>query len=276
VGYADLLLGEVVDRLKRDGNWDESLVVVAADHGGALIEDEPRRDASERTIGEVASVPLFIKAPGQARGRVVDRPFCSTAVLPEIARIIEAGPPWRTDGCERERVVVDNGTGDRVSVPVGEARRQRQAYVDRVARLFGGDTGWPAVMRLGPASGLIGDAVPAPARQAPPAGTALPDRSGDKLSTFRPDRARNDVLRQRGKMEGTGPGTQVAVAVNGTIAATGIAFDDAGEARYSILLPPWSLRPGRNRIEYFAVTPGTDSTGGPGPVLSPLAVPADQ
>ncbi|MBK5232591.1 MAG: sulfatase-like hydrolase/transferase [Thermoleophilia bacterium] len=64
-GYVDHLLGMIIKRLKSLAVWDESLVVVTADHGGALLTDEPRRAANEATIGEIATVPLFIKSPGQ-------------------------------------------------------------------------------------------------------------------------------------------------------------------------------------------------------------------
>ena len=36
LAYTDHLLGEVIDRLEKQGVWDDALVVVTADHGEAL------------------------------------------------------------------------------------------------------------------------------------------------------------------------------------------------------------------------------------------------
>ena len=49
-GFADLLLQELWRHLKREGMWDDSLIVVAADHGVAFIKgrrDRRRLDARE-------------------------------------------------------------------------------------------------------------------------------------------------------------------------------------------------------------------------------------
>ena len=71
-GFADHLLGQVIARLKRTGLWNRALVVVTADHGGAVIAGQPRRNPTTRNLGQVGFVPLLVKAPGQRRGRVAD------------------------------------------------------------------------------------------------------------------------------------------------------------------------------------------------------------
>ena len=72
LGLVDELVGELVGRLKRIGLFDRALVVVTADHGVSFQAGDSRRNVDLRNIGEIAGVPLLIKAPGQRRGRIVD------------------------------------------------------------------------------------------------------------------------------------------------------------------------------------------------------------
>jgi hypothetical protein len=250
VGFADHLLGRVISRLKRDGRWDESLVVVAADHGGAMTRDSNRREAEPGTIGEIATVPLFIKAPGQRTGRTIDRPNCLTEVLFEMAGRIGAEVPWEPAACDRDEVAIDNGSGPLVRAGMDQVLAGRARYVDRLTGLFG-DGGWPPVMRLGPNQDLIG-------RQAGTLATgtgeasARPETAGPDGVTYRPRAAFNPVLRQRGSLDGVDAGTPLAVAVNGRIAAVGESYAEGSRTLYSILLPQSSLKPGPNRIALYA------------------------
>lgn len=96
VGYADRVLGRIVDRLRRIGLHDRSLIVVTADHGfraGAL-----RRAATEADFEELLEVPLFVKRPGQQEGRVVEHVVQTIDILPTIGALLAADPPWEVDG----------------------------------------------------------------------------------------------------------------------------------------------------------------------------------
>ena len=68
-GFADYELQQLWKRLKEKGLWDESLIVVAADHGVAFPQARERRRLSRQTAREIAPVPLIIKAPGRRRPR---------------------------------------------------------------------------------------------------------------------------------------------------------------------------------------------------------------
>ncbi len=67
-GFADLELQHLWKHLKDEGLWDDSLIVVAADHGVAFPHARERRRLSRETAAEIAPVPLFIKAPNQKKG----------------------------------------------------------------------------------------------------------------------------------------------------------------------------------------------------------------
>ena len=47
--FADRLLGDAIDQMKRSGLWDKALVIVVADHGGAVGPGESRRPSPRRT-----------------------------------------------------------------------------------------------------------------------------------------------------------------------------------------------------------------------------------
>ena len=70
-GFADLMLRELWRHLKQEGLWDDALIVVAADHGVAFERGRrDRRRLRRANAAEIAPIPLFVKAPGQRRGRI--------------------------------------------------------------------------------------------------------------------------------------------------------------------------------------------------------------
>lgn len=257
-GFADTLLDRLVKRLKAEGLWEKSLVVVTSDHGGSIVDGLPRRNAVPENAGTIGLVPLFVKRPGQSAGRTVSRPTCSTEIVPMIAEVLGVPLDWPTGECDRFRTAIDNGTGPLVKVPFSRAVAQRDRYVARLARLFGGDRGWPGVFRLGPRRDLIGRRTGSLQRApADPGQAATPDPGTAAGSVFRPTESWNPVLRQRGTLSGVAAGQPLAVATRGRIVATGEAYEELGQIRYSILLPPWTLRPGFNRISLFTAVGGT-------------------
>jgi Sulfatase len=134
VGYADRLLGRVLDRLRRTGMYDRSLVVVTADHGVSFRPGAPLRDVTAANVANVAPVPLFIKQPrGQRRG-TNPVPARSIDVLPTILDSIGAATPpgvqgrsLLNGGAERTRGVrVLSTKGEDVNTSLGALLRTRE------------------------------------------------------------------------------------------------------------------------------------------------------
>src|SRR6478735_6045390 len=84
VQAADTFVGQVVARLKELGVYDDTLLVVTADHGVAFEGGEPIRGFTRTTVPEIAWVPLFVKAPNQRTGGPDDRPAESIDVVPTM------------------------------------------------------------------------------------------------------------------------------------------------------------------------------------------------
>jgi Sulfatase len=252
VGFDDRLLDELIERLKGLGIWNRALVVVTADHGGAFIPGDRRRNPTPGNLGQVAPVPMFIKAPGQRSGRVLDGAFCTTDTVPEIARLLGVRYPWSIDPCRGATVTVHDTPDGELTQPRPRVLSQRRAYIARIHGLFGSGTGWGPVLRFGPNPGLVGR----PLASLPAiAGGEASVRLEDPGSLHDVDPSANYVPASllRGAISGAAPGEALAVDVDGTIAAVGRSFDEQGETRFSIVIPPRYFSPGANRVGVYRV-----------------------
>lgn len=98
--WADRLVGEVVDGLRAKGTYDETLVVVTADHGLSFEEEmfPDLRVVGPDTLSQVAYVPLIVKSPGQREGTVDDSNLMALDLLPTIADQVGVELPWAAEG----------------------------------------------------------------------------------------------------------------------------------------------------------------------------------
>lgn len=94
----DGMIGSLVARLRAIDAYDDTLLVVTADHGAAFDGQRPFRGVAADTWPEVMWTPLFVKAPGQSAGTADDRPAQSIDVLPTIADHLGIDLPWPVDG----------------------------------------------------------------------------------------------------------------------------------------------------------------------------------
>jgi hypothetical protein len=251
-GYTDLLLGAITDRLKRTGVWERALVVVVSDHGGAVIPYERRRNPTPANFGQVAAVPMFVKAPGQRRPKLVDGAFCTSDVLPDVARRLGIDYPWPRHPCPPHRVRVADSPRGTTSLAFARMERLRDAYVRRIDRLFGIGDGWGPVLRFRPHPELIGRPV-ATLRASDSDTAAASVDEEDRFEDVDPAAPVVLVSLLRGTISGGDPGEALAAAVNGRVAAVGRSFESAGSIRYSMLIHPRFFRPGRNRVDIYRV-----------------------
>jgi hypothetical protein len=260
-GFTDLVLRRLWDRLKREGMWDDSLIVVLADHGVAFPHRRERRRLNRQTAAEIAPIPLLIKAPGQKKGKVDDAYVETIDVLPTIFDLLNLDPKVKMDGKsafsqevqtrDELRFEIRN-TFEVLRIPAAQFERERQAIIERNALLFGaGREGPERVYRIGPHQELIGKPSSAAGEKLPvELSSAKEYENVDPESGYTPTHV---VGRVEGREE---PGRDIAVAVNGTIAAVGstftLAVGDEGEL-VSVVVPESAFREGRNRVEIYEV-----------------------
>jgi hypothetical protein len=98
--FADELLGELLDRLEAEGLYDETLVMVTADHGASFTPGTHRRLPAEESIPGLMPVPLVVKAPSTVlvSDHTDDRIAETIDLVPTIADLLGAELPWAADG----------------------------------------------------------------------------------------------------------------------------------------------------------------------------------
>jgi Sulfatase len=101
LAYTDRLVGQVIDKLKAQGTWDKSLVVMTADHGEGWVPGEKPRGLGPTNASDLMWVPLFIKAPGQDKGVVDNRNWEQVDLLPTVADLAGVQVPWKMDGASQ-------------------------------------------------------------------------------------------------------------------------------------------------------------------------------
>jgi Sulfatase len=260
-GFADLELQNLWKHLKDDGLWDDSLIVVAADHGVAFPHARERRRLTRKTAAEIAPVPLFIKAPNQEKGEVDDAWVETIDILPTIFDILNLDPRVKMDGKsafsdevqnrDELRILIRN-TFEVLRIPADDFTRERHAIVDRNQSLFGSGADGPGrLYEIGPHPELIGQPASA-------AGEPL-----DVDLAYKRDYANvgadptSSPVHIVGQVNG--PDRQprdIAVAVNGTIRAVGNTFElavgDEGEL-VSVMVPESAFRRGRNDVQVLQI-----------------------
>lgn len=98
VQATDTFIGQVVTRLKAMGVYDDTMLVVTADHGVGFQGGGPIRGVTKANVPDIAWTPLIIKAPNQKTGGADDRAAESVDVLPTMAQYLGMRIPWRVDG----------------------------------------------------------------------------------------------------------------------------------------------------------------------------------
>jgi hypothetical protein len=261
LAHTDRALGHILDRLRATGVYDRALVIVSADHGVSFKTRDQRRLPTPTNLDDIGFVPLFVKLPGQKRGRVDDSFVQTTAVLPTIARVLGLPLRWRVQSpalvggrLPREGTVSvykQNNVAVRAPLSVVEAMRAR-TLARQVGAFGSGDAA--SIYRVGPRRDLVGKAVsalavrPATGARVELDGASLYD-AVDPTSGFLPSFI-------EGHATGLPAGRSLAIAVNGKIAATTETFEHHSQMRFAAFVPEQTLRRGKNTIDVFAIRGG--------------------
>lgn len=98
IGYVDKYVGMLRRKLISEEIYDDTLLIIIADHGVAFESGQSRRRMTDVNKSEILKIPLFIKLPKQKQGRIDNRIVTSVDVLPTIIDVIKANVPWKLDG----------------------------------------------------------------------------------------------------------------------------------------------------------------------------------
>jgi len=250
VGFADRLLGQLLDRMHATGLDRTAVLVVAADHGACFRPGLQRRRLSYDNAADVLPVPLFLRTPGGVARRD-DRNVETIDVVPTVADALGVHLPWPVDG----RSMLDPATGPRPSKTAWN--REDVAFeLGRTVPGLGDVVRWK--LRLFP-RGALGSASPLVGREVSRlrvGGTRAQVfvEGGEGYADVDPSRPFVPCW-VRGRVDSP---MALAVAVNGKIAAVGKAYDAQGGCAFSMMVPESAFRKGRNVVEGYAM----DGSGG--------------
>ncbi len=98
--YTDHWLGQWMDAIKARGLWDDALIIVTSDHGLSFQAGTGRRWVEARNLADIASVPLFIKYPGQQSSSLITAAVQTTDIAATIASVMDWQSWWPMDGID--------------------------------------------------------------------------------------------------------------------------------------------------------------------------------
>jgi hypothetical protein len=165
---ADAAVARAIEELKRAGQWDDTLVIVTADHGISFVAGEEQRETrfeDRSRDDDIYRVPLFVKYPGSRAGATSDCPATSLDVLPTIVDVLDVETSWTFDGASlagecpaRPTRIARSISGQSVGFTGGFA--DLRARSDHYDRLVPRDGPAPRIAAVGEAGVLFGTRVP--------------------------------------------------------------------------------------------------------------------
>jgi arylsulfatase A-like enzyme len=109
----DARLGRLVERLKADGEWENTLLVVASDHGAAwwVLDIDPLPPRGDPILAAYWSrIPLMFIWPGHIEGgRRLSEPVSMIDVLPTLLELAGLEPPEVSQGQSLVPLLFDRG-----------------------------------------------------------------------------------------------------------------------------------------------------------------------
>jgi len=267
VAAADNAISSAMKALKDAGRWDNTMVVVTADHGISFIPTLPQRhtDFTEAdAVNDIYRIPTFIKYPGQRTGSISDCAMTNLDLLPTIIETTGTKTSWSFGGksvatsCPsgRTRQIV-SATGESAVLSDGfEKTEERAAHYANIVSNVGPIRNVAAV---GSSASLIGQPI-----------TATEKNSSVATWTVNQKKMFSDVKTERGarvpslvtglvRVNGS-----LDVGSEGIIAVDGIAAGVIGElsgarglVSYTALLDYTLFTQGNHTVELFV----RDATG---------------
>ncbi|MGA0864035.1 MAG: sulfatase-like hydrolase/transferase, partial [Ilumatobacteraceae bacterium] len=261
----DRVVAEMIDDLKASGRWDDTLLVVSADHGISFRASQPQRHTDFSDMGQsddIFRVPLFVKYPGQRAGETSDCPVSNLDIVPTIVDVTDTQTSWQFDGvslagpCPTDRVrEVRSATGETAVMS-----EDFQAVVARVGvydEMVDADGPVERVVAVGRSAALIGTQMPKTVVDDRVVSWTLTQRkSFDAVAGSRGTSAPGQVT---GTIELSRPlpsGTEGILAVSGRAAAVlGELSGAEGTVKFTAILDHRALTPGPHTVQLWVRTP---------------------
>lgn len=250
--HVDGELGEILDRLEETGLMDDALVVVMSDHGASMVPGNHNRIVGPETYTDLLPVPLFVKMPGQWRGRIDHRNAQLTDIVPTLLDAMGVDDlDLGFDGASllaseklHDPVFVISSTG---LLEVDPAPQVTDSPMIRMIERLFPEPSDP--FKFGPNAQLVGTAserlVIGPSQLSAKLATARRFQDVDLSANYSP----SHVI---GELSGLDVPVEIAVSFNGTIAGVGSTFRKEFW-RISIMGDPKYLVDGSNQLTLYQI-----------------------
>ena len=263
----DRQLGVLLDRLHKREMYGRSLIVVTADHGIAYAPGASKRIVTEKTVGHIAPVPLFLKLPFQAEGRISDRPLETIDIPPTIADVLGLSNRPRVDGISALRKRFPRHRRRFVeSIKIGPETRSKFEVAEMKYEMFSKRDGALDLFLVGPGNTerFVGRFVDEFLVSAPGSETVRVKNS-EEIESTQPDAPLLPALLE-GILNGSEAeaGEKIAIALDGRIVAVTRTYKQSRLVRFYAMLPPQWFGEPPNELELYRVD------GGGADVLVPL------
>ena len=251
VGYVDLLLGRLIERLKQTDLYDRSLLIVTADHGASFYAGQPRRHVTKTTYQDILPVPLFVKLPNQKTGNTNDDNVELIDLLPTIVDVLDIPLKWKFEGTsmfgqsKHKSKSIYNGSE---IVRFEPQLVKKNDSLKRKLDLFGSGTTDDRLYKNGPFAGMIDHPVDELALQNSN-GTVI--RLNDPEVYERVDMKSNILpvfVTGRTTSKNSDP-LYLGIAINGILRAVTRTFPGPDGQAFAALVPETSFHSGRNDIK---------------------------
>jgi len=137
IAWQDECLGRLFDAIRAVGRWDETLVVVVADHGEGLGEHTQLFEHNSELYDEAVRVPLLVRRPDAgARGEKVAGIVRTVDVLPTVLDWLALTPSAEVQGSSLLPFTSGDPAVRAAATPPGEALLEalRERQVNPVER----------------------------------------------------------------------------------------------------------------------------------------------
>ncbi|MCI0425628.1 MAG: sulfatase-like hydrolase/transferase [Actinobacteria bacterium] len=262
VGMLDTMLGRLFEQLDESGTWDETMVVVIADHGASFVPGQHRRWPYEDNRDDLYRVPMFVKYPGQTAGVTVDEPVFGIDLLPTMAEVLDIRTKLVFDGMS----LFDVAGTDRPHQPIWWCCSRDSASTDievlfaQVERNHGwipDQESWLGVAGIGLNATLIGEETSQLAVVSDESFSWYLELGGDIVTGAGPRGVTQTYLQGRVVMPAGEIPPELLVSVNGRIAGMGQLVPDAADgATFRALIAEELVVPGPNQLDLLILDAG--------------------
>jgi arylsulfatase A-like enzyme len=132
VHYADHLFAQMMATLRDSGRWENTIVVLTADHGEEFMEHGGLQHGGD-VYEELLRIPLVIRHPDVTPGSRADAPVSNLDLLPTLAEMVGLAVPPNLDGTSLLSAIDESrlrlafsmtGSGDNVNAAGSSGRHK--------------------------------------------------------------------------------------------------------------------------------------------------------